>query len=94
MRKSVFEVCEQFIGKYHIYTCIKQNFNILTILCSRGDWFESRFVGNPESRFGQMLGHFCFVTTVSYRSAAGSDMNILILIQTFSHSNGIPDIFC
>ena len=25
--------------------------NFLASLCSGGDWFESRFVGNPEDRF-------------------------------------------
>ena len=25
----------KIIGKYHIYTCLKQNFNILATLCSR-----------------------------------------------------------
>ena len=28
-----------------------ENFNFLAYLCSRGDWFETRFVGNPEDRF-------------------------------------------
>ena len=32
-------------------TCFKRNFNFLASLCSLGDWFESRFVGNPEDRF-------------------------------------------
>ena len=37
--------------KYYIYTCLKRNFNILASICSRGDWFESRFVRHPEDRF-------------------------------------------
>ena len=32
-------------------TCFMQTFNFLASLCSRGDWFESRYVGNPEDRF-------------------------------------------
>ena len=44
-------LCYSCIGKFHILTCYKQNFNILPSLCSWGDWLESRFVGNPEDRF-------------------------------------------
>ena len=28
-----------------------QNINFLASLCSRGDWFETPFVGNPKERF-------------------------------------------
>ena len=38
-------------GKYHILTCYERNVTILASLCSWGDWFESRFFGNPEDRF-------------------------------------------
>ena len=34
-----------------------ENFNILASLCSRGDLFESRFVGNPEHRFCRVEAH-------------------------------------
>ena len=44
-------LCYSLIGKYHILTCYQRNFNILASLCSWGDWFESRFHGNPEDRF-------------------------------------------
>ena len=30
---------------------LQAKFHFLAIICSRGDWFESRFVGNPENRF-------------------------------------------
>ena len=29
----------------------------LTSLCSWGDWFESRFVGNPENKFSRSEAH-------------------------------------
>ena len=48
-------LCYCLLGKFHIWTCYmylcKQTFIFLTSLCSRGDWFESHFVGNPEGRF-------------------------------------------
>ena len=44
-------LCYSLIGKCHILTCYQRNFNILASLCSWGDWFESRFHGNPEDRF-------------------------------------------
>ena len=37
--------------KYYISICYKRNFNFLASLSGWGDWFESRFVGNPEDRF-------------------------------------------
>ena len=44
-------LCYSFFGKYHILTYYKRNCYFLASLCSWGDWFESRFVGNPEDRF-------------------------------------------
>ena len=32
-------------------SCFKRNVNFLASLCSRGDWFESRLVGNPGDRY-------------------------------------------
>ena len=37
----------------YILTCYKRNFNFLASLCSWGDWFEYRFVGNPGDRFSR-----------------------------------------
>ena len=34
-----------------------QNFNILAVLCSSTDWFESYLVGNPENRFSCIEAH-------------------------------------
>ena len=31
--------------------------NFLASLCSLGDWFETRFVGNPEDRFSRDAAH-------------------------------------
>ena len=38
-------------------TCCRWDFNFLTSLCSWGDWFENRFVGNPEDRFSHDEAH-------------------------------------
>ena len=35
--------------------CYKQNFDFLASLCSRGDWFESRFVGKLSRRDSDSL---------------------------------------
>ena len=50
-------LCYSLIGKYHILTFYKQIFNFLASLCSCRDWFESRFVGNPEYRFSRDESH-------------------------------------
>ena len=44
-------------GRYPIKTYFKQNFNSLASLCSSGDWFESRFFGNPNDRFCRDEAH-------------------------------------
>ena len=46
-----------FFGKFHIKTYYRWNFNFLASLCSWGDGFESRFVGNPEDRFCCVEAH-------------------------------------
>ena len=51
-------LCYSLFGKYHIYPCYRRNFNFLASLCSWYDWFESRFVGNPEDRFCHVEAHF------------------------------------
>ena len=50
-------LCYSLIEKYHIYTCLEQNFNFLANPCSRGDWFAPHFVGNPEDRFSRDAAH-------------------------------------
>ena len=40
--------------------CYKQIFNFLAKLCSCGDWFESRFVGNPEDLFCRDEAHIMY----------------------------------
>ena len=52
-------LCYSLIGKYHIKTCYEHIFNFLAGLCSRGDWFESRFVRNPEDRFSRQSQSYC-----------------------------------
>ena len=44
-------LCYLLIRKNHILTCYKQIFYFLASLSSCGDWFKSRFVGNPVDRF-------------------------------------------
>ena len=41
-------------------TWYRWDFNFLSSLCSCGEWFESRFVGNPEDRFFSCGGPFNF----------------------------------
>ena len=36
---------------------LQAKFDILAILCSWGDWFESHFDGNPEGRFSRYEAH-------------------------------------
>ena len=49
--KSVYlHLCYSLFWKYHIWTCCKQNFNFLTILCSWAGWFGYDLVTNPEDR--------------------------------------------
>ena len=43
-------LCSLRFGKYNI-NLLRWNFNYLASLLSKGDWFESHFVGNPEGRF-------------------------------------------
>ena len=50
-RSLISALFVRFFGKYHIYTCYERYLIFLASLCSCGDWFESRFVGNPEDRF-------------------------------------------
>ena len=46
-------LCYSLFWKYHITACYRINFNSLASLCSWGDWFETRLVGNPEDRFSR-----------------------------------------
>ena len=48
-------------GKYHTQTSYKRNFIFLASPCNWGDWFESRFVRNPEDRFCRVTAHMCMV---------------------------------
>ena len=42
-------------------TRYEQNFNFLASLLSRGDWFETCFVGNPEDRFSRVVASYISV---------------------------------
>ena len=61
--QSDLRLCYSHYGKYHMLTCYRWNFNFLASLCSWGDWFETRFVRNPEDRFSrdeaQLMQHTC-----------------------------------
>ena len=50
-------LCYSLSGKYHMWTCSRWNFNFLTSPCNWADWFETRFVGNPEDRFCRDEAH-------------------------------------
>ena len=49
--------CFSLFGKYNMWTCYRWNVNFLASLCSWGDLFETRFVGNPEDRFSRDETH-------------------------------------
>ena len=53
-------LCYSLYGKYHTLTCYKRNSNFLASLCSWGDLFESRFVGNLEDRVCRIESHIKF----------------------------------
>ena len=63
-RRLISAFVIRFFGKFVILTCYKRNFNFLASLCSWGDWFDSRFVGNTFSPvFGGLRttsAHFFF----------------------------------
>ena len=50
-------LCYSRFVKYNIYACYQWNFSFLASLCSWGDWFETRFVGNPEYIFSRDVAH-------------------------------------
>ena len=50
-------LCYSLYEKYSSQACFMQNFNILASLCSWGDWFEPRFVGNPKDRFCRVAAY-------------------------------------
>ena len=50
-------LCYWLIGKYHILTCYRREFNFLASLCSLAGWFESHHVRNPEDRFSRNEAH-------------------------------------
>ena len=51
-------LCYSRFVKYNIYACYQWNFIFLASLCRRGDWFETRFVGNPEDIFFSRRGPY------------------------------------
>ena len=38
--------------------------NFLASLSGWGDWFESRFVGNPQDRFSRVEAHIIIYSTI------------------------------
>ena len=63
---------------YHIWTCYKGNFNFLASHCSLGDWFETRFVGNPEDRFSRDEAHLVMLCHEVHNNVA----YIIIIINS------------
>ena len=78
-------LCYSLIGKYRILTCYKQFFNFLASLNSWGDWFKSRFVGNPEDRF-------CRAAAQLYHLIIIMNFPIGILGQVWYSIVSIPDL--
>ena len=58
-------LCYSLFGKYHTYTCYKQNFNFLASLCSGPGWFESHLVGNPKDKVLLRRGPFIHMVLTS-----------------------------
>ena len=52
------------IIKFHIKACYEQNFKFLASLCTRGDCFETRSVGNPEDRFSCVVAQIITILHV------------------------------
>ena len=76
-------LCYSLFGKYHMFTYYRWNFNILASLCSWGDWFETRFVGNPENRFCRVEAHII-------QRQRKCCINVLkVIINSFP-----PSVFC
>ena len=56
----------------------EKKFNFLSSLFSRRDWFETRFVGNPEDRFSRV------VACVACSTALGQTLQVqqIIILKT------------
>ena len=50
-------LCYSLFRKDHMEACYEGNFNFLASLCSWGDLFETRFVGNPKDRYSRVAAH-------------------------------------
>ena len=51
-----------------------QIINFLGSLCSWGDWFESRFVVNPEDRYCRVEAHLVKLETAFFNYSAPNHM--------------------
>ena len=51
---------------------LQANSNFIASLCSWGDWFESRFVGNPEVRFCRNEAHLVWTIINFYTLCVAS----------------------
>ena len=60
---------------------LKTKFNFLDSLCSWGDWFESRFVGNPEDRFSHDEAHIYSIFVLFFKTSC---TGILKSLSNFS----------
>ena len=60
-RSLISAIVIRFVEVIICKTGYRWNFNFLASPCSLGDWFETRFVRNPEDRFcrdeAQMILH-------------------------------------
>ena len=47
----------RYLGSIISKTCYRRNIHFLAYLCSLGEWFESRFVGNLKDRSSRDKAH-------------------------------------
>ena len=63
--------------------CHKRTFNYLASLCSRGDWFESRFFRNSEDRFCHGEAHLFYSPAFVSYSYTGFVLSVIPSVRLF-----------
>ena len=79
-------LCYALIRKNHILTCYEQNCISLASICSRGDWFKSRCVGNPKDRLCRVGTHLIQWATIGPPARLGPivDQNCMMAGTSYS----------
>ena len=84
-------LCCSLIGKYHILTCYKRNFNSPASLCSCAGWFAYDLVRNPADRVSvtrpiyYMLPYIRFINCKLVGASNGQGLLSRICHVLFSH---------